>query len=32
MHDIRGCSKDKDPIYKGIGLYDREVIASKYSR
>ena len=32
MHDISGCSKDRDPIHIDISLYDREVIANKYSK
>ena len=36
MHDISGCSKDRDPMHThrdiGISSYDREVIADKYSR
>ena len=31
MCDISGCSKDRDPIHIDINLYDREVIANKYS-
>ena len=31
MHDISGCLKDRDPIDIDISLYDREVIADKYS-
>ena len=30
MHDISGCSKDRDPIHIDTRLYDREVIADKY--
>ena len=33
MHDISGCSKDRDPPHTDIDIspYDWEIIADKYS-